>query len=84
MAVRTVRLDPESERALREVRRLTGLSTSGALKRGLVAMRDAIRSRDAADPWVIYVELDLGAGGFSLGRARRAKEAVRRLLRERR
>ena len=41
MATRTVRLDEESKRAPADVRRATGTSVSGALKRGLVAARDA-------------------------------------------
>ena len=47
MATRTVRLDEESERALADVRRATGTSVSGALKRGLVAARDALRSESS-------------------------------------
>jgi hypothetical protein len=83
MAVRTVRLDAESERVLGEVRRVTGLSTSGVLKRGIVAVRDAIRETAGRDPWGIYVEIDLGMGGAAHGRGRRAKQAIRRRLRER-
>lgn len=83
MAVRTVRLDAESERALREVRRATGLSTSGVLKKGIVAVRDSFRAQAGADPWTIYEELDLGTGGDARGPGRRAKQTLRRLLRAR-
>src|SRR5947199_5200871 len=43
MAIRTVRLDPESERALAEIQHATGTSVSGALKRGLIVAREALR-----------------------------------------
>lgn len=84
MRIRTVRLDIESERALEEVRRVTGLTTSAVLKRGIAAMRDAVRARTEADPWQVYSRIDLGPGGTSRGRAREAKRAVREVLRRRR
>lgn len=84
MGIRTVRLDLDSERALEEVRRVTGLTTSAVLKRGIAAMRDAVRARTEADPWQIYSRIDLGTGGTSRGRARDAKRTVREVLRRRR
>jgi hypothetical protein len=80
MATRTVRLDEESERALAEVRAETGTSVSGALKRGVLALRDALRSEPCSTPFEIYRALDLGRGGYSRAPARRAKAAVRELL----
>ena len=38
MAVRTVRLDEEAEKALAHIVRTTGLSISGALKQGLLVL----------------------------------------------
>jgi hypothetical protein len=83
MAIRTVRLDLDSERALAEVRRATGLTASAVLKRGIAAMRDAVRAQTEADPWQIYQRIDLGTGGTSKGRAREAKHVVREVLRRR-
>ena len=84
MATRTVRLDEESERALADVRRATGTSVSGALKRGLVAAREALRSESAVTPFDVYRTIDLGAGGYARAPARQAKRAVRALLRRKR
>ncbi len=84
MAVRTVRLDLDSERALAEVQRVTGLTTSAVLKRGIAAVRDAVRAQAEADPWEIYRRIDLGKGGTSMRSAREAKRAVRELLLRRR
>jgi hypothetical protein len=66
------------------VRRATGLSVSAALKRGLAAARDELRRARDVDPWAVYAALDLGPGGEALGPARRAKDAIRRVLRRRR
>jgi len=84
MAIRTVRLDLDSERMLAEVQQATGLTASAVLKRGIAAVRDALRARTEADPWQIYQRIDLGTGGTSGGRAREAKRAVRQVLRRRR
>lgn len=81
MATRTVRLDEESERALREVRRATGLSVSGVLKRGLLAARQAVLAEGAAAPYEIYSAIDLGPGGEARATARRAKQGLRAILR---
>lgn len=80
MATRTVRLDEESERALREVRRATGLSVSGVLKRGLLAARRAVLEEGAAAPYEIYCAIDLGPGGQARVAARRAKQALPGIL----
>lgn len=80
MAVRTVRLDEESEKILVEIRQATGLSVSMALKRGLAAVRDAQRDAEAAHPYEIYQSLDLGSGGWARAPARKAKEGIRRVL----
>ena len=81
MATRTVRLDVESERALEEVRRLTGLSVSGALKRGLLAAREAVLDERRAAPYEVYCAIDLGPGGHARVPARRAKQGLRAVLR---
>jgi hypothetical protein len=80
MSTRTVRLDAESERALAEVQRATGMSVSDALKAGLVAVRDAIHEQATGDAWLVYRSLDLGPGGYAKAPARRAKKALPALL----
>jgi len=81
MAMRTVRLDDESERILDEIKRSTGLSASAALKRGLRALSEQL-SQAAARPYDIYERLDLGPGGYasapSTETRRGAREAIRR------
>ncbi len=77
MAARTVRLDAEAERALGEIRALTGLSVSGALQRGLSALRDRVREQEQPTLAEVYRELDIGPGGYVAGSARKAKDLVR-------
>ena len=66
MATRTVRLDPEAEKALQEVREATGLPISEALKRGLRALQHQTRHEIERTPYDVYRELDLGPGGYAL------------------
>jgi hypothetical protein len=79
MATRAVRLDEESERILEEIRRATGLSASGALKRGLVSVRESLRAESR--PYDLYASLDLGPGGYAIAPARDAKRAALRAIR---
>ena len=64
MAVRTVRLDDDAEKALARLRRVTGLSISQVLKRGLAAYEQVLAAG--------------GRGGWSLASSDKAKAAVRR------
>lgn len=80
MSTRTVRLDEESERALAEVCRETGMSVSDALKAGLVAVRQGLKEAASTDPWSVYRVLDLGPGGYARAPARRAKQSLRRVI----
>lgn len=84
MAVRTVRLDAQSEAALAEVVDATQRSVSDVLKEGLLLVRDRVRERDRSDPFRIYAAIDLGPGGYAKAPAREAKRAIREVLRRRR
>jgi hypothetical protein len=77
-------LDKEAERLLSEIRRQTGTTISGALKRGLEIAARELRERDTTRPFEVYRTLDLGHGGYAKAPARRAKQAVRQLLRRKR
>lgn len=77
MATRTVRLDEEAERALREVRQATGLPISEALKRGLRVLRDQVRGERSRTPYEIYHQLDHGPGGASIAPSTEVQRAVR-------
>ena len=85
MATRTVRLDEEAEKALREVQAATGLPISEALKRGLRSLQEQVRREAGRTPYDVYRELDLGTGGYAMATStetrRGVREAVRRKLR---
>ena len=84
MAVRTVRLDDDSEEILRLLAEETGLSISGVLKEGLQALRERLRETPRKSAYDIYQELDLGPGGYarvpSTESRRGVKEAIRSKL----
>jgi hypothetical protein len=82
MAVRTVRLDEDSERILMGFAREMGLSVSAVLKQGLLALRD---QRRAGTPraYEIYRELELGPGGDALAPSTETRRGVEEELRRR-
>ncbi len=82
MGTRTVRLDDEAENALREIRKISGMTISQALKRGLLELRERVRQERRIEPWTLYERLDLGPGGYSSTPATDAKQAVRRILKK--
>jgi hypothetical protein len=81
MTTRTVRLDEDAERTLARLRKLTRLSISEVLKRGLAAYEQSALRESHLKPYDIYARLDLGAGGASLGPARDAKRLLREAIR---
>jgi hypothetical protein len=81
MAARTVRLDDDAEKTLARLRKLTGLSISEVLKRGLFAYEQLASGEGHARPYDIYAKLDLGEGGWSLAPAVEARRAVRDAIR---
>ena len=84
MGTRTVRLDDEAEAALDEIVRGTGLSISGALKQGLITLRENLAEQAHQFPYDIYATLDLGPGGYAIAPStdtrRGVQEAIRRKL----
>ena len=81
MATRTVRFDDETERVLSEVRAATGLPISETLKRGLRALQTQVRQTPIRTPYEIYIELDLGPGGYAIASSSDTREGVRLALR---
>lgn len=81
MATRTVRLDEETEKALREVRAETGLPISEALKRGLRLLQEQVRLEPERTAYDVYKELDLGPGGYSIAPSTATRRGVRKALR---
>lgn len=66
MSLRTVRLDDETEKALKHVTKKTGWSVSAALKRGVLILNEEISHRPKVSAFEIYRRLDLGPGGYAI------------------
>ena len=81
MTIRTVRLDDATEKVLAEVVKVTGLSVSAAMKKGLLALRDEVAREAQRVPYDIYKELDLGPGGYAVAPATKTREGVRAAIR---
>jgi hypothetical protein len=81
MAIRAVRLDEESERALRDIVKATGLPMSAALKEGLLVLRERLSKRIGSRPIDVYRRLDLGPGGYAIAPSTRTRHGVRSALR---
>lgn len=85
MSTRTVRLDKETEKALEQIMRTTGLSISAAFKKGLLLLRDEIAQGASRTPYDVYRELDLGPGGYAVAPStdvhRGVEEAIKKKLR---
>ena len=79
MTVKTLRLDPHSQALLADVVRRTGMTQSQALRAGLATLHEQLRGRN--DPYALYAALDLGRGGSARAPSRRAKQAVREVIR---
>jgi len=81
MATRTVRLDAEAERTLARLTRMTGLSISEVLKRGLMSYKQqALNGSVTRTAYEVLCGLDLGPGGYARAPAREAKSAVKALI----
>ena len=80
MSSRTVRLDEETEQVLQQIVRVTGLSVSAALKKGLVALQSEIAERSQRVPYDIYQELDLGPGGYAIAPSTQTRRGVQEAL----
>ena len=80
MGVRTVRLDEEAEKTLAHIVRTTGLSISGALTEGLLALRAQLAQQVHRTPYDIYAALDLGPGGYAIAPSTETRQGVREAL----
>ena len=77
MALRTVRLAPEAERALDRIVRATGLTVSGALNRGLLVLSENLAQYRVQTSYDVYARLELGSGGDAIAPSTEVKKAVR-------
>jgi hypothetical protein len=82
MSIRTVRLDNETEKVLDEIVKVTRLSKSDALKKGLFALRDDLSRKVHQVPYDIYKELELGPGGYAVGPSTDTRRGVQKAIRK--
>lgn len=81
MALRTVRLDDDTEKILEQLVDGTGQSISTVLKQGLLALRDQMAVQPEKTPYEIYEELDLGPGGYAIAPSTETRRGVQAALR---
>ena len=82
MAIRTVRLDDETEATLRQIREATGLPISEVLKQGLRSLKQQVRDASRQRPYDFYVRLDLGPGGYTTAPSTQTRRGVTAALRK--
>jgi hypothetical protein len=82
MATRTVRLDDEAEAALQQIRDITGLPISEALKQGLQSLRRQVRDDAQRRPFDVFRQLDLGPGGYANAPSTETRRGVAAALRK--
>ena len=82
MATRSVRFDEETEKVMTRLTRVTGLSISEILKRGVFAYQQLALEQAEQQPWTVYAALDLGEGGWAQADSTEAKAAVAEIIRQ--
>ncbi len=82
MGIRSVRLDEETEKALEQIRKVTGLSVSAAMKKGVLVLRNEVAREAQRVPYDVYEELDLGPGGYARAPATQTRRGVQAAIRQ--
>jgi len=59
----------------------TGLSISGALKKGLVMLRQKVYRQSQRVPYQVYKEMNLGPGGYAIVPSTRTRRGVQEAIR---
>jgi hypothetical protein len=80
VGIRAVRLDDETEKVLAEIVARTGLSVSGAMKKGLLVLKEQVTREARRVPWAVYRDLDLGPGGYAIAPATETRRSVREAI----
>jgi hypothetical protein len=80
MGTKTVRLDEEAEKILQKLMKITGLSISELLKRGLLAYKTKALQKASEKPYDTFCRLNLGKGGYSAAPAKEAKLAEAEII----
>lgn len=81
MSLRTVRLDDETEKILKQVTKKTGWSVSTTLKRGVLVLRDEVGRSSKQSAFEIYRRLDLGPGGYAVAPSTDTRRGMQLALR---
>ena len=82
MATRTVRLDDEAEAVLQQIRDVTGLPISEALKQGLQSLKQRVVEESGRKPYDLFRQLDLGPGGYAVAPSTDTRRGVVTALRK--
>lgn len=82
MATRTVRLDDEAEAVLQQIRDVTGLPISEALKQGLQSLKQRVGEESTRRPYDLFQQLDLGPGGYAVAPSTDTRRGVVAALRK--
>lgn len=80
VGMRTIRLDDEAEKALKQIMQATGLSISGAFKQGILVLWDTLAQKAQRGPYAIYEKLDLGPGGYTIGPSTDTRRGVQQAI----
>ena len=80
MGTKTIRLDDETEQILQQIIRSTGLSISGALRKGLFVLHREIDQHANRAPYDVYRKLDLGPCGYAIAPSTQTRQGVRKAL----
>ncbi|MDH4083809.1 MAG: hypothetical protein OEV99_09090 [Nitrospira sp.] len=81
MGLRTVRLDDETEKVLKQVTKKTGWSVSPALKRGVLVLQHEVGRSSQQSAFEIYRRLDLGPGGYAIAPSTEIRRGMQIALR---
>ncbi len=82
VATRTVRLDDEAEAVLQQIREVTGLPISEALKQGLQSLKQRVGEESTRRPYDLFQQLDLGPGGYAVAPSTDTRRGVVAALRK--
>ncbi len=82
MAIRSVRLDNETEDILRSILNRTQLTVTQVVKEGIRTLAQNLDRDAGMSPYEIFTSLDLGPGGEARVSSAHAKEGIKKILRE--
>ena len=82
MATRSVRLDDEAEAVLQQIRDVTGLPISEALKQGLQSLKQRVGEESQRRPYDLYQLLEIGPGGYAVAPSTDTRRGVVTALRK--